>query len=269
MDPWILLQKLPNFLAAMNGGLVPNQDDGATHASQQLSQEVNDLVTCQVALIRFGTQSNGAFTGRDQQRCNGIDPFMVLNARLNLGCLASWRPRSLERTDQRLPIFIDKDKGCIQVMPLFLSLAKYSASSARSRRRHVGKRRAAAFDNSTPCAVGDTTPHWRYTAHQIAAQLTARRVPRSNNLRHSRKQTRLSTKSALAVSTVAVLNDMADKAVATSVCAWYVAVTLPAASVARCGASHVQRLRPVSCYNLVVVDLMRVLGARPPVRLFQ
>lgn len=66
MDLWMMSQKLSDFLTAVNGRLVPHQDDGASHPPQQLPPEVDDLVTGQVACIRLGTQSDGAFTWCDQ-----------------------------------------------------------------------------------------------------------------------------------------------------------------------------------------------------------
>jgi len=154
----MLGQKLLDFLALMNRCLAPNQYDGAAHTPQQMLQEVDDLVTGQVARVRLGTQSNCASARRDQQSCNRIDPLVVLNAGPNLGCLPSRGPGSLERTDQRLPIFVNKYKGCAQVTPLFLSWATCTVSSVRSLRHHAGRRAAVAFDNSSLCAARDTIP---------------------------------------------------------------------------------------------------------------
>jgi len=269
MNPWMLCQKLPNFLAAMNGGLVPHQNDGAPHSPQQLPQEIDDLVARQVAFVRLGTQSDDAFAWCDQQRCNRVDPLIVLNARPNSGSLASWRPRSLERTDQRLPIFIEKNQGRTQVMPLFLSWARYNASNAQSQPRHAERRHAAAFDNSSPCVARDTTPRWTCSGYQTDAQSAGQSARGSNSLRHVRKQRPLATKSAPVVSTAVVLNDKADAAVVRAASACCVAAAFPVASVARCGESRPQRSQPGSWRNPVAAMLGRALGAPPVVPMFQ
>lgn len=264
----MLRQKLSNFLAAMNGSLVPHEDDGAVHSSQQLFQEIDNLVTRQVAFIRLRAQADDAFARCDQQRGNRIDSLIVLNARPNFGSLTSRRPRALEGTDQRLPIFIDKNQGCIQVMPLFLSAAKYSVSSAQLQPRHAEKRPAVVFDNSSPCVARDTTPRWNCIGYQTDAQSPAQCARGSNSLRRSRKQRPRATKSAPVVSTVAVLSDR-DDAVAVQAFAGGAAAACPAASVARCGESRLQHLRPGLRCNLVAAVLVRALGARPVVRVFQ
>lgn len=240
----MLRQELPNFLAAVNRRFVPHQNDRAPHAPQLLLQEVDDLVTRQVTLIRPRTQADGAFTGSDQQRGNCIESLSVLNAGPNLGRLPPWRPCPLERTNQRLPIFVEKYESCLQVMPFFLSWATYSASNGRSQPRHVEMIPVVAFDNSSPSAARGTMRRWSDTGYQIDVQSTAPHAPRSNSLRHNRRPRCRATKSAPIVSTVAGLSDRADAAVAASALGCP-SVAIPTASVGHCGASRAQPVRLV------------------------
>jgi hypothetical protein len=137
-------------------------------------QELNDLVAGQVTLIRLGPQTELASAGCDQQCANGIDPLLVLKARPNRGRLSPRRPGPLKGADQRLPVFVDKDQGCAQVMPLFLSWAIDTVSSGRSQRRSAGRSGVVVFDNSTPYAARDTIRHYADIEFQIAAESNVR-----------------------------------------------------------------------------------------------
>jgi len=116
----MLSQKRLYFLALMNRCFVPDQHDGAAYPSQQMLQEFNDLVAGQITLVRLGTPADFASAGCNQQSANRIDPLVVLQAGPNLGRLSSRCPGSLEGTDQRLPIFVNKytdrkSVGCIHI----------------------------------------------------------------------------------------------------------------------------------------------------------
>jgi len=237
----MLSQKRLDFLALMNWRLIPDQHDGAAHMSQQMLQEFNDLVAGQITLIRPGTQTDSTSAGRDQQRANRVDPLIVLNAGPNLGCLSLRCPGPLERTDPRLPIFVNQDKGCAQVTPLFLSWAIDTVSNVRSRHRHAGRKVAVAFDNSTPYAAGDTTPHSDGTEFQTDARSTAQCGQASNTPPHNREHTLPSTRPAPVASIVAVSNDMDDRPALNSASACCAVAVCPVASVEHCGVSRPSR----------------------------
>ena len=238
MDTRMLSQKRLYFLALMNRCFVPDQHDGAAYPSQQMLQEFNDLVAGQITLVRLGTQADFASAGCNQQSANRIDPLVVLQAGPNLGRLSSRCPGSLEGTDQRLPIFVNKYKGCTQVTPLFLSWARDTVSSGRSRPRHVGRRAAVVFDNSIACVAGDTTPRSDDTEFQTDAGSTVRYAPASNNPRRTREHWPPSTGLAPVASTVAVSNDMDDREALNSASACYAVAVFPVASVEHCGVSR-------------------------------
>jgi hypothetical protein len=269
MDTRMLSQKRLYFLALMNRRLVPDQHDGAAHTSQQMLQEFKDLVAGQITLVRLGTQTDFASAGRDQQRSNRIDPLIVLNAGPNLGRLSPRRPCPLEGTDQRLPIFVNKYKGCAQVTPLFLSWAIYTVSSGRSRRRHAGRRAAVAFDNSNPYAARDTTPRWDDTEFQTDARSNERYDQASNSPPRNREHTPPSTGTAPVVSTVAVSNDMDDKEALNSASAYYAAAVFPLAIVEHCVVSRPLLSLPVSRRDLAVATQALASDVRQADRMSQ
>jgi hypothetical protein len=238
VDTRMLSQKPLYFLALMNRRLVPDQYDGAAYPSQQLLQEFNDLVAGQITLVRLGTPADFATAGRNQQRANCIDPLVVSQAGPNLGRLSSRCPGSLEGTDQRLPIFVNKYKGCTQVTPLFLSRARDTVSSGRSRPRHAGRRAAVVFDNSTSYAAGDTTPRSDDTEFQTDAGSTVRYAPASNSPRRTREHWPPATGLAPVAATVAVSNDRDDREDLNSASACDAVAVFPVASVEHCGVSR-------------------------------
>ena len=242
MDTRMLSQKRLYFLALMNRRFVPDQHDGPAHPSQQMLHEFNHLVASQITLIRLGTPADFASTGRDQQRANGVDPLVVLQAGPNRGCLPARCPSSLEGTDQRLPIFVNQYQGGTQVTPLFLSWARDTVSSGRSRPHHAGRRAVAAFDNSTSCAAGGTTPRSADTEFQTDAESPVRYAPVSNSLRRIRAHWLPATGHAPSAATVAVSNDMDGGEALNSASAWYTVAVFPVASVEHCGLSRPPRL---------------------------
>ena len=163
MEPRVLRQERLHLVTLMNRCVIPDQNDWTAHVSQQMAQEVNDLLTGQVAAIRLGTQFDLAAARCDEQRADRIDARMVLKTGPNLRRLTPRCPGALDRTDQRLPIFINKYKGCAQVTPLFLSMAKCIASNGRSPDHPVETRRVAASDNSSPGGVTHAKRHWADT----------------------------------------------------------------------------------------------------------
>jgi hypothetical protein len=248
----MLSQKRLYFLALMNRRFVPDQHDGTAHPSQQMLQEFNDLVAGQITLIRLGTQADFASAGRDQQRANRIDPLIVLNAGPDLGRLSPRCPGSLEGTDQRLPIFVNKYKGCTQVTPLFLSWARCTVSSERSRRHHAGRRAAVAFDNSNPSVARDTIPRWGDTEFETDAKSPEQSGQASNSPLRNPEHTPPSTGLAPVVSTVAVSNDMDDREALNSAFACYAEAVFPVASVEHCAGSRPLLSPPVPRRDLCV-----------------
>ena len=241
----MLSQKRLNFLALVNRCFVPDQHDGTAHASQQMSQEVNDLVAGQITLIRFGTQADFASAGRDQQRTYRIDPLIVLQARPNLGRVSPRRPSPFEGTHQRLPIFVNQYKGCAQVTPLFLSWARDTVSSARSRPRYAGRSVAVAFDSSSPYAARDTRPRYDDTEFQTDAGSTGQCASASNSPECNREHMPPSTELAPVSATIAVSNDMDDRAAWNSALAHYAGAGCPVATVEHCVGSHRSLAQPV------------------------
>jgi hypothetical protein len=262
MDTRMLSQELLYLLALMNGRFVPNQNDGATHMLQQMLQKINDLVTRQVALVRLGSQADFASTRRDQQGRNRIDALVVLNAGANLGRVSPWSPSSLERADQRLPIFVNQDKGCTQVTPLFLSWAKGTVSSGQSARHHAETRCAAAFDNSTPCAARDATHHSDGNGYGTTAKSHARCGQGSNSLQHNRGPRRLAGVLFPVASIVAASNGMDDEAVSDSASACGAAAVRSVASVEHCVASRRPFPQPVLWRDLVAAAPARAPAVR-------
>jgi hypothetical protein len=155
MDSGMLCQKCLHFLALVNRRFIPYQYDRASDMPKQMLQKVNNLLPCQVAPVRLGPQSDLAFSRRDQQCPNGVDPLIMPNAGANLGRLSPWCPSAFDRTDQRLPVFVNKYQGCAQVMPLFLSWAKHTASNGQWPDRHVERQRAVVSGNSSACGATD------------------------------------------------------------------------------------------------------------------
>jgi len=260
MDTRMLSQELLYLLALMNGRFVPNQNDRAAHMLQQMLQKINDLVTRQVALVRLGSQADFASTRRDQKGRNRIDALVVLNAGANLGRVSPRSPSALERADQRLPIFVNQDKGCTQVAPLFLSWAKCTVSSGQSARHHAETRCAAAFDNSTPRAVRDATHHSDGNVYGTTAKSHARCGQGSNSLQHNRGPRHLAGVPFPFASIVAASNGMDDEAVSDSASAWGAGAVRSVASVEHCVASRQPSPQPV-----LWCDLVAAAPARAPV----
>jgi len=215
-------------------------------------QEINDLVAGQITLIRLGTQADFASAGRDQQCANRVDSLVVLQARRNRGRLSARGPGALEGTDQRLPIFINKDKGGTQVTPLFLSWATDTVSSGRSRPRHAGRHAAAVFDNSTPSAAGDTTPRSDDIECQTDARSTGRYAAASNNPLRTHEHRPPSTGLAPIAATVAVSADMDDREGLDSASVGYAVAVFPVASAEHCGVSRPPRMQLVPGRALVL-----------------
>jgi hypothetical protein len=225
-------------------------------------QKINDLVTSQIALVRLGPQADLASPGRDQQSRNRIDALVVLNAGTNLGCVAAWSPRALERADQRLTIFVNKNKGCTQVTPLFLSWAIGAVSSGQSVHHHAETRRAAAFDNSTPCAARDATHHSAGNGYGTTSKLPARCGQASNSLPHNRRPMPLAGALFLIASIAAASNGMDDEAVSDSASACGPVAVRPVASAERCVASRRPFPQLVLWRDLVAAAQARVPAVR-------
>ncbi len=239
----MLRQERLHLVMLMNRCIIPDQNDWTSHVSQQMSQEVNDLLTRQVAAIRLSAQFDLAATRRDEQRANRIDARVVLKTGPNPRRLTPRGPGALNRTDQRLPIFINKDKGCAQVTPLFLSSARCIASNGRSPCHPVETRRVAASDNSTPSGVTHAKRRWVDTGRQTTSRSPARSAPMSSSLRRTRGRGHLSAASVPAVSTVAPTSDWGVPAGRCSV----FGLSQPAPRVAsgvHCVCSHQRRVPP-------------------------
>jgi len=269
MDTRMLSQELLHLLALMDGRFVPNQDDRAAHMSQQMLQKVDDLVTGQVALVRLGTQADFASTRCDQQGRNRIDSLVVLNAGSNLGRVSPRSPRSLERADQRLSIFVNKDKGCTQVTPFFLSWARCTVSSVQSFRHHAETRCAAAFDNSTPCDARDAIHRSGGSAHRTTAKSHARCGQVSNSLQHNRRLMHLAGVLFPVASIVAASNGMDDEAVSDSASACGAVAVRSIAIVERCVASRQPFPQPVLWRDLVAAAQARAPAVRQADGMFQ
>ena len=233
--------------------------------SQQVPQEVNDLVAGQITLVRLCAQADLASARCDQQRANCIDPLVVLKARSHLGRVSPRCPGSLEGTDQRLPIFVNKNKGCAQVVPLFLSWARHTVSSGRSRPRCAGRSAAVVFDNSIPYAARDTTRSSGDTEFQTDAGSSGRYAPASNSPRRNHAHWPLSTELAPVASTVAASNDIADGAGVNPVSACPPVAVFPVAIVEYCEVSRPPLLQlgpecvPVSPEQVLASDVRRVV----------
>jgi len=104
----MLVDKILNQLALMDGMVVPDQDHLTRDRSQQLLQKGNHLLATQAASIRADHQFDLAARRTDQQGAQQIQPLVMLQAGSQGWGLTSRRPAAFERRDQREAAFIFK-----------------------------------------------------------------------------------------------------------------------------------------------------------------
>ena len=182
-------QKVLNLPAAMNRMPIPHQHDRTSDVPKQVFEKGHDFVSRERVPIGVKVQLDLALPCAHPQCADEIHPLMMINARPDGRRLAARRPGPFERRDERKPTFINKDKGCVQGLPLFLDAARYSVSNAQSLRHRAATCAVAVFGYSTPDVAGDTRRRWGDSARQTTPRSDARCDPTSSNLRRSRTQT--------------------------------------------------------------------------------
>ena len=155
----MLSNKRLDFLPSMNRRVIPNHHQRPRYLLQQLPQEIDHLLTGQIALIQLHPQLDPMRFGGDQQGANQVRPLVMLQTGANRRRLAAWRPSALEGTDQIFATFIEENKGRSQALPLFLSTASDTVSNKQSPFRRVGKLGVAAFGNSNSFGATNARCH--------------------------------------------------------------------------------------------------------------
>lgn len=174
-----------NFLALMNGMVIPEQHDRATHTPEYLSQKRDHLLAGKGVTIGLDRQPQPATPRRHQQGTEQIEALTMPQARAYGWGLPARRPGAFEWRDQGKSAFIFKNQGGPLLTPLFLSAARHTVSTARWLGRHGTGIVVAVADSSSPAAVAYATPHWGDNARQTAPRLGGRFGPASNSLQHS------------------------------------------------------------------------------------
>jgi hypothetical protein len=139
----------------MNRMLIPHQYDGPCDLTQQGLEKGDHFVATDRVPIGLNVRLDLAFGRAHPHSTNQIETFVVLNTGADGRRLSAWRPRALERADQRKPAFIGKNQGGAQRLPLFLSAARHSVSNGRPLHRRVRTCAVGVFGSSTP---SHTTP---------------------------------------------------------------------------------------------------------------
>jgi len=181
MQSWVLGNKRLDFLSSVNRRIIPDQHNRAGNMLQHMLQEFDHLLTCYGALIQFHTQSDSVRFRADQQCPDQIGPLMMIQTRGHLRRLAARGPSALDRANQRFATFIEKNKGCAQRLPVFLSTASDSVSNKRLPPHRVETRPVVAFGNSTSSGRGDTKHYWLDTPHRITYESIPGHASRSSN----------------------------------------------------------------------------------------
>lgn len=131
MQTRMIGNKRLNFLPFVNRRVIPDQHHRAVDTLQQIAQEIDHLLACQIALVHLRPQLDPLSFGCYQQRADQVRSLLMLQAGANCRRLTARCPSALERTNQRLATFIEENKGCAQGLPLFLSTASDNVSNGR------------------------------------------------------------------------------------------------------------------------------------------
>ena len=187
MQARVLSNELLNKLAFMDGMVIPHQNDLTRNCSQQLLQKSDDLFTTQAVTIRANGQFDLAPSWANQQRTQQVQPLVMRQAGAEGGRMSTRRPTPFERRDQREAAFIFKYQRGQQLTPLFLSLARPTASRKQWLPRHVGSPGVAPSGCSSPCDPSHTRHRWIHIVSRTVPRSHDQSAPASSNLLHIRE----------------------------------------------------------------------------------
>lgn len=160
MQTRVLGNKRLHFLPSMNWRIIPNQYDWAGDLFQYMPQELDPLITRQSALRPLHPQLDPLSFGCHQQCANQVGPLVRLQTGAQRWWLPARCPSAPKWTDQRFATFVEKNQGCTQAGPLFLSPASDNVSNRRSQPHRVEAPAVGAFGNSTSCGPAHARRHW-------------------------------------------------------------------------------------------------------------
>ena len=91
------LDKVLDQASLMNGMVVPNQDDGADNAPEDLFEKKDHVFTTQVHSKGSHRQLHLSSTGTDQDGAQQVQSLMMVQTGIGTRCLATRRPTAAER----------------------------------------------------------------------------------------------------------------------------------------------------------------------------
>lgn len=181
-------QKVFDLLPPMNRMLIPDQHNRASDATEQGLEKDHDFITSDGFVMGVQMQLDLPLSRTATPGPHQVQPRIVLNTGANHRRLTAWGPSPFEWGDQRKPTFVEKNEGCAQVLPLFLSVAKRSVSNEPGRPRPDARRAVAVFDNSSPAAVRDTKWYSIDSAPETNPKPVGRCALESNSRQHIRNE---------------------------------------------------------------------------------
>ena len=84
----------------MNGMVVPNQDDGADNAPEDLFKKKDHMFTTQIYLKGSHRQLHLSSTGTDQDGAQQVQSLMMVQTGIGTRCLATRRPTAAQWRNQ-------------------------------------------------------------------------------------------------------------------------------------------------------------------------
>jgi len=112
VQPGSACKKFPNRFAVMNCAVVQQNDQMAADLEQQITEECQNFVSLNVALIQLAVQFTMETLGADGNAGNGGNPIMTIPI-TQKGCLPHRAPCFSDRGDQEKAGFVDKHyMGC-------------------------------------------------------------------------------------------------------------------------------------------------------------
>lgn len=94
------LDKVLDQASLMNGMVVPNQDDGADNAPEDLFKKKDHMFTTQIYLKGSHRQLHLSSTGTDQDGAQQVQSLMMVQTGIGTRCLATRRPTAAQWRNQ-------------------------------------------------------------------------------------------------------------------------------------------------------------------------
>ena len=91
------LDEVLDQASLMNGMVIPNQDDGASHAPENLFEKKDHVFTTQVHSKGSHRQLHLSSTGTDQDGAQQVQSLMMVQTGIGTRCLATRRPTAAKR----------------------------------------------------------------------------------------------------------------------------------------------------------------------------